>query len=71
MDDPEAVLAETRRVTRARAGLLEWNYREETIGPPLVHRVQSQVISTLAQKSGFSSFRAEPVGNLILYILDV
>ncbi len=52
-DDPAKALAEARRVSRKRVGILEWPYRSESVGPPLAHRMEASRIIELARIAGF------------------
>jgi len=52
-DDPLAALKEVHRVTRSRVAILEWPYRQEEKGPPLEHRLRSEIVANLAAQAGF------------------
>ena len=53
-DKPLEALKEAHRVAIARVVVLEWPYRHEAPGPPLAHRLRSEVIEDLAHQAGFS-----------------
>jgi ubiquinone/menaquinone biosynthesis C-methylase UbiE len=54
-DFPLQALREARRTARMRVGILEWPYREEEHGPPLVHRLEPEEIMSLTQQAGFEN----------------
>ncbi|RPI79491.1 MAG: class I SAM-dependent methyltransferase [Desulfobacteraceae bacterium] len=70
-DDPLRALQEARRVTRQRAVILEWPYREDSEGPPLRERLQPETIQTLAQDAGFQSFQRTTLKHMEFYRLDI
>ena len=70
-DEQLQVLSEARRVARTRVCILDWAYREEDFGPPLVHRLTSDVLEDLAMEAGFSHFEAIPLAKLAFYRLTI
>lgn len=68
-DEQRQVLNEARRVARSRVGILEWAYREEEFGAPLVHRVAPEIISELALEAGFNRVEVIPLSKLVCYRL--
>jgi ubiquinone/menaquinone biosynthesis C-methylase UbiE len=70
-DEQVKVLCEARRVARLRVGILEWAFREEDIGAPLVHRLAPEVLVKMANGAGFNDFEAIPLSKLVFYRLTV
>lgn len=70
-DEQLQVLGEARRVVRTRVGILEWAYREEDFGAPLVHRLAPEILAELAKEAGFSQCEAIPLTKLVFYRLTV
>jgi ubiquinone/menaquinone biosynthesis C-methylase UbiE len=70
-DEKLQVLSEARRVARTRVGILEWAYREEDFGAPLVHRLAPEIIAELVKEAGFSKFETIPLTKLVFYRLTV
>lgn len=70
-DEQLQVLSEARRVARIRVGILEWAYREEDFGPPLVHRLTADFVEDLAMEAGFRQIEAIPLTKLVFYRLKV
>jgi ubiquinone/menaquinone biosynthesis C-methylase UbiE len=70
-DEQLQVLSEARRVMRTRLGILEWAYREEDFGAPLVHRLAPEILTELAKEAGFSQCEAIPLTKLVFYRLTV
>jgi len=58
-------------VVRIRLGILEWAYREEDFGAPLVHRLAPEILIELAKEAGFSQCEAIPLTKLVFYRLTV
>jgi ubiquinone/menaquinone biosynthesis C-methylase UbiE len=69
-DQQLQVLSEARRVARARAGILEWAYRQEDFGAPLEHRLQPDLIKDLAMEAGFGMCEMIPLEKLVFYRLS-
>ncbi len=55
VDNYIQTLEETKRVCRKRVCVLEWQYRQQEFGPPLVHRLKSDDVIAFAEKAGFRS----------------
>jgi ubiquinone/menaquinone biosynthesis C-methylase UbiE len=70
-DEQLQVLGEARRVVRTRVGILEWAYREEDFGAPLVHRLAPEILAELSKEAGFGQFEAIPLTKLVFYRLTV
>lgn len=68
-DDRLQALREARRVARLGAAVLEFPFRQEDYGPPLVHRLKPDQIATLARDAGFARVEMLPLTHLILYRL--
>ncbi len=69
-DDIAAALAEAHRVTRRRLVVLEWRDEEQEFGPPLDHRLDANVVITLAERAGFRKIETIPLTYLVLYRMD-
>jgi ubiquinone/menaquinone biosynthesis C-methylase UbiE len=67
---PLRALREARRVSAVRTAVLEWPYREETVGPPLKHRMKTADILRRATTAGFSRIQAISLEHLVLFLLD-
>ena len=63
-------LREVYRVARLRVAALEWEYREETHGPPLDHRIPQEELTRLAQQAGFTQIDVIPMKVMVLYRLN-
>jgi ubiquinone/menaquinone biosynthesis C-methylase UbiE len=70
-DRPLEALREARRVALLRVAVLEWPYREESMGPPLAHRLSSERIGELAQQAGFAQAKRIELKHVVLYRLGV
>jgi len=68
-DRPLDALREARRVARLRVAVLEWPYREGTLGPPLAHRLSPERIAELAQQAGFAQVEQVGLEHVVLYRL--
>ena len=66
-DDPAAALREACRVALKRVALIEWPYRDEELGPPLSHRMESSKILELAESAGLTSVEKVELARLDLY----
>jgi CheY-like chemotaxis protein len=69
-DNPLQALQEARRVARLGVAVLEWPYRKEDHGPPLVHRLKPEAVTSLAQMVGFQNIDALPLTHTVLYRLS-
>ena len=70
-DEQLQVLSEARRVVCLRVCILEWAYREEEIGAPLVHRLAPDILEELAKEAGFSQVEEIPLTKLVFYRLTI
>jgi len=70
-DEQLQVLSEARCVVCTRVGILEWAYREEDFGAPLIHRLAPKILAELAKETGFSKFEGIPLTKLVFYLLTV
>jgi ubiquinone/menaquinone biosynthesis C-methylase UbiE len=70
-DRPLEALREARRVARLRVAVLEWPYREESMGPPLAHRLSPERVAELAEQAGFAQAKRLDLKHTVLYRLDV
>lgn len=69
-DEPLKILQEARRVARQRVGILEWPYQEGSFGPPLVHRLNPEDLTTMFQKAGFRKWKLAELSNTVFYKLE-
>jgi ubiquinone/menaquinone biosynthesis C-methylase UbiE len=69
-DDPLKSLQGARRVSSKRVCLLEWPYRAQSFGPPLVHRLSPKVLEDLFRQAGFSSWEHFGLDDTVLYLLE-
>ncbi len=70
-DDTLLALREARRVAKARTAILEWPYREEDYGPPLVHRLPPEKVLALAEEAGFRKGEEIRLKHTVLYRLNI
>jgi ubiquinone/menaquinone biosynthesis C-methylase UbiE len=70
-DDAQQALQEAGRVTRQRAAILEWHYRNDEVGPPLGHRLKSEQVQEWAMQAGFNNVETYPFENVQLYLLNI
>ncbi len=70
-DEQLQVLREAQRVARLRVGILEWAYREEDFGAPLIHRLAPLFLRKMALQAGFSKVEEIPLTKLIYYWLTI
>jgi ubiquinone/menaquinone biosynthesis C-methylase UbiE len=71
VDDPAITLKEALRVCKKRISVLEWQYREEEIGPPLGHRLKPEDVGATALKVGLKSVKPIILKSLVLYLIEV
>jgi ubiquinone/menaquinone biosynthesis C-methylase UbiE len=69
-DDTLKALQEAFRVTRQRAAILEWPYREQSFGPPLAHRLKPDALQVLFEQAGFRTWQETNLINTVLYLLE-
>jgi len=69
VSDYAQTLHEAFRVTRHATFILEWQYKQESVGPPLEHRLKEAFVKDLGLSAGYRSFTAELLGTLVLYRL--
>jgi ubiquinone/menaquinone biosynthesis C-methylase UbiE len=70
-DDIVRALTESRRVARQRVCVLEWPHREETIGPPLDHRLTTEQVINAAKESGLHRIETIQLQHMVLFRLTV
>lgn len=70
VDDYSKTINEAYRVTKKVVCILEWEYIEQEIGPPLEHRLQSSFIDKLAIEAGFIKMEIIILTNMVLYKLS-
>lgn len=63
LDDPGAMLAETKRMLRAGGvlGVVDWKREATPKGPPLEHRIGTQALLAQLTAAGFEDVRAHGV----------
>jgi len=66
-DDVQGALSESRRCAKQRVVVLEWPYKQEEMGPPLEHRLQSGDVVAMAKRVGFKAITIIPLKNLLFY----
>jgi SAM-dependent methyltransferase len=69
-DQPRRAVEEACRTCRMRTAVLEWPEREQPMGPPLEHRLKSDVVLGLATAAGFARVRTLPLTHLRLFLFD-
>ena len=69
VNDYKKAMAETFRVVKKGAAIMEWNYAVESVGPPLEHRLKPEFITGLAKETGFIKTEIKNLKNLVLYRL--
>ncbi|MGB9639630.1 MAG: class I SAM-dependent methyltransferase [Anaerolineales bacterium] len=67
----EQTLAEAKRCAKQRIAALEWQYREEPFGPPLIHRLKPERLIHLAKQLDFSTFEIVPLKEMMFYRFDI
>lgn len=70
-DDIKKALSEAKRVSKKLVGVLEWNYREEEIGPKLEHRIKEDDLKKIAADAGFLKAETIQLNKLVLYKLYI
>ncbi|MGA2504042.1 MAG: class I SAM-dependent methyltransferase [Anaerolineales bacterium] len=68
-DEQVQVLREAHRVARIRVGILEWAYREEDFGAPLVQRLAPKILIKMAREAGFNKIEEIALTKLVFYRL--
>jgi ubiquinone/menaquinone biosynthesis C-methylase UbiE len=69
-DNLQMALSEAYRVGKKRLAILEWPFQEQTFGPPLDHRIESEKIFSAARMAGFNFTKSIQLESLILYLLE-
>jgi ubiquinone/menaquinone biosynthesis C-methylase UbiE len=70
-DDLPKTLKEALRVARQKVCILEWPYRDQSFGPPLIHRLNPSDLTDLFKQAGFRGWNITELTNTILYCLEV
>ena len=70
-DDTLEALKEAHRVARKRLAVLEWQYDEESFGPPLEHRLSPDKIKLLTKQAGFKKVESVKLNSLVFYWMDI
>ncbi len=60
-DDPAAAIMEAYRVTRQRLAILEWPKAEQEFGPPLEHRLDTNLVTAYFEGAGFRKIDNNPL----------
>lgn len=68
-DDLNKALNEAKRVSKNRVAILEWPYTKGEYGPPLEHRINPELLSSLIKKSGFKDYKKVSLSSLELHLL--
>jgi SAM-dependent methyltransferase len=68
-DDALKAIQEAHRVTRHRVAILEWPYIDESIGPPMAHRLKAEEVAALARKAGCEKIETLLLKHTVLYRL--
>jgi ubiquinone/menaquinone biosynthesis C-methylase UbiE len=69
-DDTFQTLKESRRVAIQRVCILEWPYREQPFGPPLVHRLKPDNLISLFERAGYQKWEVMQLTNTVFYRLE-
>jgi ubiquinone/menaquinone biosynthesis C-methylase UbiE len=64
-------LKEVLRVTRQKVCILEWPYRDQSFGPPLIHRLNPSDLAGLFREAGFQRWKMTDLAYTVLYFLEV
>ncbi len=70
-DDHLKTLKEALRVARQKVCILEWPYRDQPFGPPLIHRLDPSDLAGLFKEAGFQRWKMTELTNTVLYCLEV
>lgn len=65
----EEVLAEAKRVAKQRVIILEWPYKQEEQGPPLIHRLKAEVIIKTAKRVGYVNIEEKSLRHMVFFRL--
>ena len=71
VDDPAITLKEACRMCKKRIAVLEWQYREEEMGPPLHHRLSPDTMGAAVKNAGLKSVKPIILKCLVLYLIDL
>lgn len=66
-NDPHLVLQEAGRVATSRVAILEWPFREESLGPPLAHRLNYETIKKHARNAGLTAIKKTELEYMVVY----
>lgn len=69
VDNHLKVLQEAKRTAKKAIVILEWQYKEEEIGPPLNHRLKEELVMQLAKQAGIVKTEIKSLGSMVLYKL--
>ena len=70
-DNTLETLKEAYRVVRKRLAVLEWQYDEQSFGPPLEHRLSPDKIKVLAKQAGFKEVESVKMNSLVFYWMNI
>jgi ubiquinone/menaquinone biosynthesis C-methylase UbiE len=70
-DDLPKALQEAQRVAAKRVCILEWPYKEQPFGPPLMDRLKPEVLDNQFKQAGFRTWKSVDLLNTVLYQLEV
>jgi ubiquinone/menaquinone biosynthesis C-methylase UbiE len=71
VDNPAIALAECGRVARHRIAVLEWPFREQEMGPPLLHRLSPEALGSAIAKAGLEKVRPVQLTAMSLYLIEI
>jgi ubiquinone/menaquinone biosynthesis C-methylase UbiE len=69
-DDVLTALKEAHRVVLQRLAILEWQFEDQSFGPPLGDRLSFEKITLLAKQAGFINVEMVRLTSLVLYRME-
>lgn len=70
VDDYLQTLKQTRRVSKKRVCIFEWQYKQQEFGPPLHHRLKPDEVLLYANQAGFTDCWTIELGHMLLYVFQ-
>jgi ubiquinone/menaquinone biosynthesis C-methylase UbiE len=70
-DNILSALSECKRCAKKWVAVLEWPYKQEENGPPLVHRLKTEDILAAATTVGFSQMETIQLNHMVLFRLTI
>ena len=71
VDDPAITLKEASRVCKKRIAVLEWQHRQEEMGPPIGHRLRPEDVGAAAVNAGLPKVRPVVLKTMVLYLINL